>query len=84
MTYCSPFLFGNILYESHCIEVLNHASTHGYNSLADKAAPFTISKPLADVAKGLSFPGLVRKWVGTMMFYSLTDLLLYENMNYFP
>ncbi|KAF9480736.1 hypothetical protein BDN70DRAFT_920309 [Pholiota conissans] len=52
------------LYESHPVEVLNHAANHGYDDLADIAAAETISlpNPLEETLAGLTDPKVAVRW----------------------
>ncbi|KJA18931.1 hypothetical protein HYPSUDRAFT_190438 [Hypholoma sublateritium FD-334 SS-4] len=51
------------LHKTHPIQVLNHSGKHGYEYLANLAAPMTIPSPIREVVDGLKFPGLLSKWV---------------------
>ena len=56
------------LTEEHPLEILNHAYRHGYGDLADLVAIETIDKPLDEIARCLTHPGLLQKWVSTFYF----------------
>lgn len=43
--------------------MLNHCVAHGYLDLGDDAALESLACPLPEVARGLTYPGLLSRWV---------------------
>ncbi len=67
------------LIEEHPLEILNHAYRHGYHDLADLVAVETIDKPLEGIARCLTHPGLLQKWVSILYFTHHNLTLNLEN-----
>ncbi len=61
--------------KEHPLEILNHTYRHGYADLADLVAIETIGKPLDDIARRLTHPGLLQKWV-SILYFSRPNLIL--------
>ena len=67
--------------KKHPLEILNHAYRHGYADLADLVGIETIGKPLDEIAKRLTHPGLLQRWVSIFdspdpdLILSLSNLL---------
>ena len=43
--------------------MLNHCVAHGYHNLVDAAALESLAHPIPEVARGLTYPGLLPRWV---------------------
>ncbi|KJA14455.1 hypothetical protein HYPSUDRAFT_49171 [Hypholoma sublateritium FD-334 SS-4] len=51
------------LIKQYPLEILNHTYRHGYFDLANQVAIETISKPLDEIVRRLTHPGLLQRWV---------------------
>ncbi|KJA19543.1 hypothetical protein HYPSUDRAFT_44094 [Hypholoma sublateritium FD-334 SS-4] len=63
MNTCTTHIYHLIKLKEHPLEILNHTYRHGYLDLADEAAIETIGKPLEEVVRRLTHPGLLRRWL---------------------
>lgn len=64
------------LIKQYPLEILNHAYRHGYFDLADQVAIETISKPLDEIARRLTHPGLLQRWVSPFNPTHSSDFIL--------
>ena len=74
------------LINEHPLEILNHTYRHGYPDLADLVAIETIGMPLNEIAKRLTHPGLLQKWVSQVLvsFVLISHLVFQKLMYYVP